>query len=95
MDFIMGFLISTNQKGDSYYSILIIFDWLTKIVYYEPVKVSIDILGLAKKTINIVVYYHGVLELIVTDRGLLFMSKFCDYYLLHLSQQFIDKRLKY
>ena len=38
----MGLPISTDWKGDSYNSILVIIDWLTKIVHYEPVKVTIN-----------------------------------------------------
>ena len=48
MDFVTGLLISTSCKGDSYDSILVIVDWLTKMVYYELIKVTIDTLGLAK-----------------------------------------------
>ncbi len=33
MDFIMGLLVSTNWKGDIYNSILVIVDWLTKMVH--------------------------------------------------------------
>ncbi len=45
-------------------------------VHYKPVKVMINALGLAKVIIDMVVRYHGVLESIVTDQGLLFMLKF-------------------
>ena len=63
-------------EGDSYNSILIIVDWLTKIVYYKPVKISIDAPGLAEVIINIVVRYNGLPDSIVTNRGSLFTSKF-------------------
>ncbi len=76
MDFVIGRLISANWKDDSYNSILVIVDRLTKIVHYEPVKITIDALDLAKVIIKVVVYYHGVLESIVINRGLLFISKF-------------------
>ena len=36
-------------------------------VYYEPVKLTIDVPGLAKVIIDVVVYHYGVLESIVTD----------------------------
>ncbi len=42
MDFVTGLSISTEWKGDSYNSILVIVDRLTKMVNYEPVKVTID-----------------------------------------------------
>ncbi len=76
MDFVTGFLISADWKGDSYDSILVIVDRLTKMVHYEPVKVTIDVSGLAEVIIDLVVRHHGVPESIVTDRDLLFTSKF-------------------
>ena len=45
-------------------------------VHYEPVKVTIDTPGLAEVIIDVVVRYHGLPDLIVTDRGSLFTSKF-------------------
>ena len=76
MDFITGLPISTDWKGDSYDSILVIVNWQMKIVYYVPVKVIINTLGLAKVIINVVVRYHSLSDLIVTNRGFLFTSKF-------------------
>ena len=55
MDFVTGLPISTDWKGDSYDSILVIIDWLTKMVHYEPIKVTIDALGLAKVILDVVV----------------------------------------
>ncbi len=57
-----GFLISANWKSDSYNSILVIADQLTKMVYYKPVKDTNDALGLAKVIIDMVVCHHGVPE---------------------------------
>ena len=76
MDFVTGLPISTNWKGDSYDSILVIVDWLTKMVHYEPVKVTIDAPGLAEVILDVVVWHHGLPDSIVSDRGLLFTSKF-------------------
>ncbi len=45
-------------------------------LHYEPVKVSIDVSGLAEDIIHVVVRHHGVPESIVMDQGLLFISKF-------------------
>ena len=45
-------------------------------VYYEPVKVTIDAPGLAKVILDVVVWHHGLLDSIVSDRGSLFTSKF-------------------
>ena len=76
MDFVTGLPISTDWKGDSYDSILVIVDRLTKMVHYEPVKVTIDAPGLAEVIIDVVVRHHGLPDSIVTDRGLLFTLKF-------------------
>ena len=67
MGFVIGLLILANREGDSYDSILFIVDHFTKMVYYEPVKVTIDTPGLAEVIINVVVCYHRVPESIVID----------------------------
>ena len=76
MDFVTGLPILTNWKRDSYDSILVIVDRLTKMVYYEPVKITINTLGFAEVIIDVVVCHHGLPDSIVTDRGFLFTSKF-------------------
>ena len=45
-------------------------------VYYKPVKVTIDALGLAEVIIDVVVRHQNFPDSIVIDRGLLFTSKF-------------------
>ncbi len=55
IDFITELPVSTNWKGDTYNSILVIVDYLTKMVHYELVKVTINSLGLIKVILNIVV----------------------------------------
>ena len=76
MDFVTGLPVSTDWKGESYDSILVIVDRLTKMVHYEPVKVTIDAPGLAEVILDVVVRHHGLSDSIVSDRGLLFTSKF-------------------
>ena len=75
MDFVTGLPISTNWKGDSYDSLLVIVDRLTTMVHYEPEKITINALGLAEVIIDMVVCHHGLPDSIVTDRGSLFISK--------------------
>ncbi len=67
IDFVTSLLILASWKSDSYDSILVIVDRLTKMVYYVPVKVTINAPGLAKLIIDVVVHYHGAPESIVTD----------------------------
>ena len=76
MDFVTGLPVSTDWKGESYDSILVIVDRLMKMVHYEPVKVTINAPGLAKVIFNVVVRHHGLPDSIVSDRGSLFTSKF-------------------
>lgn len=45
-------------------------------VYYKTVKTIINVLGLAKVIINIVVRHYGLPKLIISDGGSLFTSKF-------------------
>ena len=60
IDFVTSLSILTDWKGDSYDSILVIIDWLTKMVHYKPVKVTINALGLAEVIIDVVVRHHGL-----------------------------------
>ena len=67
MDFVTGLPVSTDWKDESYDSILVIVDKLTKMVYYEPVKITIDAPGLAEVIINVVIQHHGLPNSIITD----------------------------
>ena len=55
MDFVTGLPLSSDWKGNNCNFILIIVDRLTKMVQYEPVKVTINALGLAEVIIDVVV----------------------------------------
>ena len=76
MDFVTGLPLSSDWKGDSYDSFLVILNRLTKMVHHEPVKVTIYAPGLAEVIIDVVVRHHGLPDSIVTDRSSLFTSKF-------------------
>ncbi len=76
MDFVIGIPILANWKSDNYDSILLIVDQLMKIIHYKPVKVTINVLSLAKMIINVGVRHHRVPQSIVTDRDSLLTSKF-------------------
>ena len=45
-------------------------------VYYKLIKITIDIPGLVKVIINMVVHHYGITKLIVPDYSSLFVSKF-------------------
>ena len=76
MDFVTGLPLFADWKGDSYDSILVIIDRLTKMVHYEPVKVTIDAPRLAEVIIDVVIRHHGLPNSIISDRGAIFTSKF-------------------
>ncbi len=76
MDFVTGLPVPTNWKGKTYDSILVIVGQLTKMVHYEPVKVTIDAPGLAEVIIDEVMRHHGRPDSNVSDRGSVFTLKF-------------------
>ena len=76
MDFVTGLPVSTNWKGDTYDSFLVIVEGLRKMVHYEPVKVTIDASGLAEVIIDVVMRHHSLPDSIFSDRSLVFTSKF-------------------
>ena len=89
MNFVTGLPILTDWKGDSYDLIFVIIDRLTKMVYYKPVKVTINTLGLAEVIINVAVKHHGLPDSIVTNRGSIFISNFWSLlcYFLNIKQK--------
>ena len=60
MDFITDLPILTDSKRDSYDLVFVIVDWFTKMVYYKPVKVTIDASSLAEVIFDVVVRHHGL-----------------------------------
>lgn len=58
MDFVTGLSVFSYWKSKTYDFILVIIDWLTKIVHFEPVKFIINTSGLAKVIINMIVEYY-------------------------------------
>ena len=71
MDCIFGLPILMKWKKTSYNLIIVIIDWLLKIIYYKPVKVIIII----------IVRHCSLLDLIITYRILLFTLKLWSFLL--------------
>ena len=67
MDFVTGLPVSTNWKGNTYDSILVIVNRLIKIVHYESVKMTIDAPALAEVIIKTVLRHHGLTNSIVSN----------------------------
>ena len=89
IDFVTGLPLSADWKSNSYNLILVTVDQLTKMVHYEPVKVTIDLPELAEVIVDVIVWHHGLPDSIVTDRSSLFTSKFWLwlYYFLGVKQK--------
>jgi hypothetical protein len=65
IDFIMG--LPRTQSG--YDSIWVIMDRLTKVAHFIPVKTTYSRLQLVELYMSRIVYLHGVLKKIVSDKG--------------------------
>lgn len=76
IDFVTCFSTSTDWKRDNYNIILVIINYLINMIYYKSVKSTIDVAGVAKVIINVIVRYHEFLKSIINDRGSLFISNF-------------------
>ena len=76
MDFVIRLLVFTNWKGKTNGSILIIVNWLTKMIHYKPVKVIINASSLVEVIIKIIVQYYGLINSIMSDCGSVFTLKF-------------------
>jgi hypothetical protein len=74
MDFIVG--LPRTQLG--YDSIWVIVDRLTKVAHFIPIKTTYSGPQLEELYISRIVYQHGVLKKIVSDRGTQFTSKFWE-----------------
>lgn len=71
MNFIIDLLVLVKWKSNSYDAILVKFDQLIKMIYYKIIKTTIDVLGLVKVIINMVVKHYNFSKLIINDCGLL------------------------
>lgn len=76
MDFVIGLRVLNNWKDETYNFILVIIDSLMKMVYYELINVTFNAPKLNKVIFNVVVWYHGLPNLIAINRSLLFILKF-------------------
>lgn len=57
-----------NWKGNSYHVILLVINYLTKIVYYEPLIIIIDVTSLVE-VINMMVKHHDLQKSIIIDQS--------------------------
>ena len=67
INYITGLPVSINSKSEIYNFNVVIIDRLTKIVCYEPIKLTIDALNLAEVIINVIVQYYYLADSIISD----------------------------
>ena len=65
---------------------------LIKMMSYNPVKIIINTLRLAKVIINVVVLYHNFPTSIISNRGAIIISKFwfLFYYFIGIKKQLLS-----
>ena len=74
MDFVTGF--PKSKHGND--AIFVVIDKLTKVAHFLPIKESITAAQLAELYTSRIVSLHGILQVISSDRGNIFTSKFWD-----------------
>ena len=62
--------------SNSFNCILIIVDWLMKIIYYISIIIDTTTLDIAKLFINNIYKLYRILKTIITNRDIYFISKF-------------------
>ena len=74
MDFVTGF--PKSKRGND--AIFVVIDKLTKVAPFLPIKESIIAAQLAELYTSRIVSLHGIPQLICSDHGSIFTSKFWD-----------------
>ena len=74
MDFVTGF--PKSKRGND--AIFVVIDKLTKVAHFLPIKESITAAQLAELYTSRIVSMHGTPQVISSDRGSIFTSKFWD-----------------
>ena len=72
----MDFMTGLPRSKAGYDSIWVIVDRLTKSAHFLPVKATYPVAKLARLYIKHIVCLHGVPVSIISDRGLVFTSRF-------------------
>ena len=82
----MDFIVGLPRTQRCYDSIWVIFNHLTKVAHFIPVKTTYNGPRLAQLYMEMIVFLHGVPKKIVSDRGTQFMSHFGNKYIVHWEQ---------
>jgi hypothetical protein len=74
----MDFIVSLPHTSRGYNSIWVIVDRLTKSAHFIPVATTYRVGQYAELYISYIVRYHGVLKIIISDRGSTFVARFWE-----------------
>lgn len=77
MAFVTELPVFINWKHKTYDLILVMVNWLTKMIYYKLIKIIIDAFDLVEVILNVLVWYYDLLNYIMSNGDLVFISKFC------------------
>lgn len=90
IDFLTGLPVSTNWKDETYDMILVIVNWLIKMIYYKLVKITINAFDPAKVIINAIMSHYSLLYSMVSDSKSVFNLKFwlLFCYFLNINRRF-------
>ena len=72
MDFVVGLLVTISE----YDLIWVAVDWLTKSAHFLPVKIGFSVRDYARIFLKEIVHLHGVLVIIISDKGYQFTFRF-------------------
>lgn len=92
IDFDINLLIFIYYKKTNFQTILFIVNYHIKIIYYKLVKTIIAILNIIKVIINILVYYIGLYNFIISNQDFIFILKFfflLSYFLIIKNKLFV------
>lgn len=89
IDFVTRLPVLSNWKSETYDLILVIINRLTKIVYYNVIKIRIDTFNFAKLFLDVIKEHHRLPGSIINDRDLVLNSKFWSllYYFLEIKRK--------
>lgn len=75
IDFVIGFLLLVDKKSNRNHAMLVVIDFLIKLVHYEPIKTTKNVTSLAKVLLDMIISYHSLLELVISNCSWLFIRR--------------------
>jgi hypothetical protein len=74
----MDFIVGLPRTSRGYNSIWVIVDRLTKSTHFIPISTTYRVRQYAEFYISHIVHYHGILKIIISDKGSIFVACFWE-----------------